>query len=274
MTPLGEEELKKGCGTVFFGVLILLVLGAIGSAFGLGEETDAAPSPTSPHDIGTTEADSANVTFISAIDGDTIKTSAGTVRLIGIDTPERGECGYDEARTLIDDYIWDGDEISLVLPPGQNDTDVYDRLLRYVYTAEGDDIGLVQIQEGNAVARYDSYDGYPSHPHEDAYHDAQLAEFVDGWVITAECADADSDAPLESVEVEPEPAAGNAFTPETEVDAWWMQYPSCSSLKKNTVGDPKGPFNVNDPAEVDIYNWFQYGTGYRGDGDGDGLACE
>jgi len=25
---------------------------------------------------------------------------------------------------------------------------------------------------------------------------------------------------------------------------------------------------------VEIYNWFQFGTGYRGDGDGDGLACE
>ena len=29
-----------------------------------------------------------------------------------------------------------------------------------------------------------------------------------------------------------------------------------------------------NPAEVDIYDWFQYGTGHRGDGDGDGLACE
>ena len=57
-------------------------------------------------------------------------------------------------------------------------------------------------------------------------------------------------------------------------ETWWLQYPSCSKLKKNTVGDPKGPFSVDDPAEVDIYNWFQYGTGHSGDGDGDGLACE
>ncbi len=32
------------------------------------------------------------VTIDSVVDGDTIETSAGTVRIIGIDAPERGEC--------------------------------------------------------------------------------------------------------------------------------------------------------------------------------------
>lgn len=29
-----------------------------------------------------------------------------------------------------------------------------------------------------------------------------------------------------------------------------------------------------NPAQTEIYNHFQYGTSYRGDGDGDGWACE
>lgn len=36
------------------------------------------------------------------MDGDTLTTDAGTIRLIGIDTPERGECGHAEAEI----YDW------------------------------------------------------------------------------------------------------------------------------------------------------------------------
>ena len=43
-------------------------------------------------------------------------------------------------------------------------------------------------------------------------------------------------------------------------------------MKKNSVGHPIGPFRADDPVEADIYDWFAYGTGNRGDGDGDGLA--
>lgn len=207
------------------------------------------------------------VTLVKIIDGDTLTTSAGKVRIIGIDTPEAGECGFSEAIKAIDRVVAVSDPIALELPAGQNDTDRYDRLLRYVFTESGLDLGFMLIEAGLAVARYDSTDGYPYHPKQNSYRSAQTATLdANGSVITVECkAEADRQASAPSIKQESEIE---------EPEKWYMQYRSCSHLKKNTVGHPKGPFNVNDPAEVDIYNWFQYGTGFSGDGDGDGLACE
>ena len=196
--------------------------------------------------------------FVDVVDGDTIETSEGTVRIIGIDTPESGECGHEEASAAIEELLSPGDEVLLELPEGQNDQDRYGRLIRYVFTEEGVDLGLVQLEAGNAIARYDSTDGYPWHPFEDAYHAAQVATAgPDGSVITTECT--------------------NEATPEVDAtsdERWWEQYWSCTKLKRNTVGHPKGPFNRDNPAEAEIYDWFANQTGNNGDGDGDGLACE
>ncbi len=198
------------------------------------------------------------VVFVSVVDGDTVETSAGTVRLIGIDTPERGECGHDAASAEIEALLSSGDPVSLVLPPGQNDVDRHGRLLRYVVTTDDVDLGLVQLTSGNAVARYDSSDGYPAHPREADYHAAQIASRgLDGTVVTVACADAAQSAPASADEGE-----------------WWLQYTSCAKLKRNTVGHPTGPFRQSDPSQTDIYAWFADGTGNQGDGDGDGLACE
>ena len=204
-----------------------------------------------------------SASFSAVIDGDTVETSQGTVRLIGIDTPERGECGHDEASMAIGLVVSVGDVVTLELPDGQNDRDSYGRLLRYVIAESGVDLGQMQMEAGNAIARYDSTDGYPAHPRQADYHAAQIATAgADGSTITTSCGGAaqESIAPLAA----PVPAG----------ETWWVQYSSCSKLKKNTVGHPTGPFSVDDPAEVEIYNWFQYGTGNHGDGDNDGLACE
>lgn len=218
----------------------------------------ATPTPTpSP-----TPARSATATFVAVIDGDTISTSAGTVRIAGIDTPEQGECGHDEASTAIGRLLVPGDTVTLELTPGQNDRDQHDRRVRSVTTEAGVDLGLMQLQSGNAVARYDSTDGYPAHPHEDAYHAAQLATLgADGTVLTTTC--------QQQATTQPVP-----FTDQPAGDPWWEQYSSCTKLKKNSAGHPQGPFRRDHPDEAEIYNWFAYGTGNRGDGDNDGLACE
>ena len=52
--------------------------------------------------------------------------------------------------------------------------DRYGRLLRYV-DVNGVDAGLRQIKQGQAVARYDSRDGYGTHARETAYVSADAA---------------------------------------------------------------------------------------------------
>lgn len=221
-----------------------------------------APSPQVASTLASPAAEGQLATFVAVVDGDTVQTSEGVVRIIGIDSPERGECGHEEATRAIEDLLSPGDQVLLVLPLGQNDRDKYERLIRFVVTAEGVDLALMQLEAGNAIARYDSTDGYPEHPYQAAYHAAQIASLgPDGSVITVACQGKDEDGAGSST-------GGDAGDP------WWLEYSSCTKLKKNTVGHPTGPFNRDNTEEAAIYEWFAYGTGHRGDGDGDGLACE
>lgn len=106
----------------------------------------------------------------SVVDGDTIDVARnGTyerVRVIGIDTPERGVCGYSEAGNTLRAMVLARD---VMLSPGAvDDRDRYGRILRYV-DVDGADAGLALLEQGLAIARYDSRDGYGRHPREDTY---------------------------------------------------------------------------------------------------------
>ncbi len=104
------------------------------------------------------------------VDGDTAVVKGGVhVRLIGYDTPERDECGYDEATDLLRAAA-EGREAELVNPASVQDEDTYGRLLRYV-TVNGQDMGELMLRSGLAVARYDGRDGYDPHPLQDLYRE-------------------------------------------------------------------------------------------------------
>jgi micrococcal nuclease len=114
---------------------------------------------------------------VGVVDGDTLDVEHADgrierVRVIGIDAPESGECGYAEASNAMASMVMDR-EVTL-RPGARDDRDRYDRLLRYV-DVEGVDAGLALIEEGLAVARYDSRDGYGAHPRERAYVAADAA---------------------------------------------------------------------------------------------------
>ena len=110
--------------------------------------------------------------FASAriVDGDTIDVTSlpsDNIRVIGIDTPELDTpCGApatEHLRALIA-----GRTATLVAAPGREDRDGYGRPLRYVEVA-GVDIGRQMIADGYAIARYDSLDGYQTHPRQADY---------------------------------------------------------------------------------------------------------
>ena len=210
--------------------------------------TSAPPPPTT-----TTAAD--RLTAARVIDGDTIVTSAGdTIRLAGIDTPERGQCGYSEAtanlrRTLA------GNTLTLT-KAGLTDRDKYGRLIRYVGVGE-QDAGMGQIMGGFARARYDSRDGYGRHPRQVDYVAADAAtpsicaasSTTQAAESTAQAASATATREATEPDTETEPPETGKTTP----------YANCTEAREAGAA----PLRRGDPG---------YST--RLDRDGDGTACE
>jgi endonuclease YncB( thermonuclease family) len=100
-------------------------------------------------------------------DGDTVVTELGTVRLIGVNAPDVGECGYARATRLAERLAPPGTVVVLTVPTAHDDTDAYGRILRYVDVGTRD-VGLQQIKKGSQ-AKYDSTDGYDAHPRQHRY---------------------------------------------------------------------------------------------------------
>jgi micrococcal nuclease len=123
---------------------------------------------TVPAKADTTSA----ATVVSWSDGDTVVTDLGKVRLIGINAPDTGECGYGKATKSANKLAPVGSVVTLTLPDGHDDVDQYGRLLRYVGVGSTD-IGLKQIKAGS-VAKFDSTDGYGAHPKESKYRKTDI----------------------------------------------------------------------------------------------------
>jgi len=81
------------------------------------------------------------------IDGDTFDSSAGRVRLFGVDTPERNERCYAQARRRLSQLA--GSQVRVEAGPRHGDGN---RLLFYVYTRNGESIEERLVQEGLARA--------------------------------------------------------------------------------------------------------------------------
>lgn len=236
-------------GVVVKKVLVVLVtLVVVGSVFGEDDDPGGtaadvaegvvaeAKEPVAAPDTSTRKKPARAYLVSRVVDGDTLELGNGeTVRLVGIDTPERGECGYAEATANLERLTL-GRAVRLAV--SDEDRDRYDRLLRYVDVGRID-AGLNQIDRGLAVARYDSRDGYGYHPRENRY-------------IAADKATRD-------------------FTCSAPRPRPLVQQPNCAVGYSPCVpayppdldcADVNGPIHVtgSDP--------------HRLDGDGDGVACE
>ncbi|MBL8161777.1 MAG: thermonuclease family protein [Anaerolineae bacterium] len=128
---------------------IVLVVLLAGCTFGFD------PNTTTPIAGGTTggggsvpAGEDATVNFV--IDGDTIDVTINgqsqRVRYIGVNTPERDEVCYNEARQANTLFV-NGKTVRLV--KDVENTDRYDRLLRYVYV-DGLFVNQALIEQGYA----------------------------------------------------------------------------------------------------------------------------
>ncbi len=99
-----------------------------------------------------------DIIVIEVIDGDTFRMSDNeTVRLLCIDTPEKGENGYEEAKEALTQLVL---MKKVRLEGDVSERDDYGRLLRYVYVSFGADdeeifVNREMVRSGNArVFRY------------------------------------------------------------------------------------------------------------------------
>ncbi len=123
---------------------------------------------TAPAQAASSKATTTHAKVIRWVDGDTVVTTHGRIRLIGVDTPEVGRCGAAHATALAKHWAPKGSTIRLVNPASVKNTDRYGRYLRYVGRGSVD-VSRAQIRHG-AKARYDSTDGYQHHPRQADYH--------------------------------------------------------------------------------------------------------
>ena len=216
--------------------------------------TTEAPAPTTtqaPVVVTATEApvvapvatETPVETFVvvNVVDGDTLDLDNGErVRLVGIDTPERGECGYDEATMVLASMVLNQ---TVTLEPSDEDRDKYGRLLRYV-VVNGVDAGGQMLAQGYAITRYNSTDGYGLHPREAEY--AAMAQ--PSVVVCAPPAPIVTPAPVVTPAPTPPPA------PPTNVS-----YANCDAVRAAGAA----PIHVGDP-----------GWASKFDRDGDGVGCE
>ena len=90
---------------------------------------------------------SSSATVVRWIDGDTVETNAGRVRLIGIDTPEMSvDCAQARAAKAYAEYLAPpGSTLSLGNPESVINKDKYGRLLRYVDVVERAHQQLIRV---------------------------------------------------------------------------------------------------------------------------------
>lgn len=141
--------MKKIIGALITVVIILI--------FSMIQQSDI-------DDIGVQEYNSAFVTHI--VDGDTFDIATGErVRMIGIDTPERGKYFYKESSGYLAGLI-DGKQVVLV--KDVSETDRYGRILRHVYY---DDVWINEQMIKDGFAKFVTFP--PDVMHVDVFSNAQ-----------------------------------------------------------------------------------------------------
>lgn len=122
---------------------------------------ESLPCPCSTSQTATSGGTSTTVLrqagrIVRVIDGDTVDVRLANgalprVRMIGIDTPERGRCGFTAATNRMKRLAPQGTRVTLVSDPSQARKDRYGRLLRYVVRRhDARDLNRVQVAQGMA----------------------------------------------------------------------------------------------------------------------------
>jgi endonuclease YncB( thermonuclease family) len=89
------------------------------------------------------------LTLPVAVDGDTIQSGKSFVRLVQIDTPERRECGYQEAKEYTQNFLKLNGKLVLTTDKNLDSFDGYGRALGYL-TKGNRNLNLELVKYGYA----------------------------------------------------------------------------------------------------------------------------
>lgn len=104
-----------------------------------------------------------NVDLERVIDGDTIQTDLGSVRILGINAPEKGDKCFQESSDFLESLLED----RVALERDFVNKDKYGRLLRYVHSPKS--VSLEMVQQGYAKA----YCLFPNYKYCEALEESQ-----------------------------------------------------------------------------------------------------
>jgi len=187
-----------------------------------------------------------NVTYI--VDGDTIEIETKErIRLICIDAPERGEEGYLEAREYLESLILNK---NVRLEKDISETDMYGRLLRYIYLENEGFVNELIVREGYAGA-------YPYNPDTTLCPIIQEAEDYAKvnergiWKVEIKITEEQEESPKEE------------SPPENQEYICDSNYYNCGSF--STFAEAQSVFEYCGGTSNDIHDL---------DRDSDGIACE
>lgn len=124
------------------------------------------------------------------IDGDTVKLRDGrTVRLVGVNTPEKGVKGYAASKKFLEKICLDSSVELILKVDSMKPTDKYGRVLGVIY-ANGRNINKMLLKEGLAEIMYlppsifDPHDWDPNAP-ESNYDESLLAKNLEEQFLNA-----------------------------------------------------------------------------------------
>lgn len=130
-----------------------LVLALLVPALMSAELPDPAVSFAAPQGAAEAAEHSPRFRVLRVVDGDTahllIEGHDERVRFIGMNTPERDRCFFDEA-TRRATALLGGQDVALERDPTQGERDRFGRLLGFVFLPDGRNFAEVMIREGYA----------------------------------------------------------------------------------------------------------------------------
>lgn len=141
--PRGRRR-RRGGGALFFGVLLLAAFFLAGPLTGGG--TSGFSSLESPLALGDERTDfSGRVTRI--VDGDTfhVEGAPASIRIWGLDAPERNETGFAEATEALRRIAG-----GRIVRCRTIDHDRYGRIVARCHLPSGDDVTALMIRSGTA----------------------------------------------------------------------------------------------------------------------------